>query len=287
MDARVAPCAPDLAERVLEAFGLSRPPEPDAAGLDDLYGRWCTHVPFDNVQKRLYFAAGEEGPLPGSRPGELLETWLRHGTGGTCWAASEALASLLTAVGFSARRAAGTMLASPDARGPNHGTVVVELEGRDLLVDPSMLHQAPMPLDGSPVEGTVAIVGVRRQDGKPHIDWRPLHRPAGMPCRIDAVSVDATTFAGRHEATRAWSPFNHALSVRLNRAGSVVGFAMGEHVVMEAGGDVHTRRVEGDERVRVLVEELGMSEEVATRLPPDEPTPPPPGARAAGAAPPR
>jgi hypothetical protein len=42
--------------------------------------------------------------------------------------------------------------------------------------------------------------------------------------------------------------------------------------------------LEGDDRLRVFVDELGMCEEIVQRLPPDRPTPPPPWSRTAQAA---
>jgi hypothetical protein len=44
---------------------------------------------------------------------------------------------------------------------------------------------------------------------------------------------------------------------------------------------VDQRRLSEDARKRVLIDELGISEEIVEHLPPDTPTPPPPWSRTA------
>ena len=48
----------------------------------------------------------------------------------------------------------------------------------------------------------------------------------------------------------------------------------GQRVELNSAGVVR-RHLEGDDRIRLLVDELGMTEEIVQRLPPDTPTPPP------------
>src|SRR5437016_1857535 len=77
---------------------------------------------------------------------------------------------------------------------PNHGTVVVELDRQRFLVDASILHGEPLPL--SEVEPTRIShpawgVDSRKQDGKWHIRWRPLHTPSGIDCRIERLGASA------------------------------------------------------------------------------------------------
>jgi N-hydroxyarylamine O-acetyltransferase len=65
--------------------------------------------------------------------------------------------------------------------------------------------------------------------------------------------------------------------------GTVVGLAFGRRVEIDGVGRVSERPVAHAERMRVLVDELGFSEEFAEALPADQPTPPPPGSRTAAA----
>jgi N-hydroxyarylamine O-acetyltransferase len=274
----IAPCPPDLTEQVLERLGFSRAPEPDAAGLSAAYRRWCEKVPFDNVLKRRFLSTGAAGPLPGSSPDEFFRQWLAHGVGGTCWAGANALGSLLTALGFSARRAVATMLPVPHLTDPNHGLIVVDLEDGPELVDASILHGVPIPLNEPAPPGVIGDARLRRDaDGTTYLDWRPLHRPSGMPCRIDTIGVDDREFDDRHEMTRVWSFFNYALYVRVLRGHTSVGFAAGRRVEIGSDGSVRATPLEAEERDRFLVREVGMSEEIVDGLPGDDPIPPPPG----------
>jgi N-hydroxyarylamine O-acetyltransferase len=138
--------AEPLVEQVLQKLGFRDRPTNDLAGLEDTFGRWCRKVPFDNIQKRLALAADAPGPLPGNTAEDILWSWLAYGTGGTCWATSHGLHDLLQALGFDVVRATGTMLSSPDARGPNHGTIVARIDGEQYIVDGSMLTDRPIPL---------------------------------------------------------------------------------------------------------------------------------------------
>jgi N-hydroxyarylamine O-acetyltransferase len=67
-------------------LGLSAHPAPTFGGLQTLYAAWCRKVPFDNVRKLIHLRRQDSSPLPGNNVGDFFEAWLRHGTGGTCWA---------------------------------------------------------------------------------------------------------------------------------------------------------------------------------------------------------
>jgi len=271
--------APQLVEEVLQKLGLLAPPEPDLGGLEDLYGRWCRKVPFDNIQKRLFLAAGCDGPLPGDTAEGFFRSWLAYGTGGTCWAASHGLHDILHAVGFQVSRAACTMLRSPTVQGPNHGTVIVTLDGRRYVVDGAMLTDRPLPLqegDAGPGEHPAAQAPVEKRAGQWHVGWRPLHFPDGMLCRFDAFDVSEDAFHRYHEGTRAWSPFNYSVYARINTPDRVIGVSYGQRVTLGPDGEAVREGIGPDERIRFLVEDLGMAEAIVASLPGDEPLPPPP-----------
>lgn len=276
---RSAAIAPDLVERVLERLGFAKAPDPDRAGLATLYGAWCERIPFDNVRKRLHVAAGDPGPLPGDEPAGFFEAWLAYGAGGTCWAGNGALCALLETLGFRAVRGVATMLALPHIP-PNHGTVVVDLDGRRFLVDASILFGEPLALPDAATPATAIDhpawgVRARSEAGKPFVRWRALHRD-DLDCRVDVLAADAAEFRVRHEATRAWSPFNYSISARRNRDGGVIGVALGQRGEIAPDGRLSVRPFEPGERTAFLVEALGIAESLAAALPPDEALPPPP-----------
>lgn len=271
--------APALHERVLERLGLNRHPAPDRAGLGTLYSAWCARVPMDNLRKLVHLRAEDRGPLPGDTPEDFFEGWLEHGTGGTCWAVHGALTALLEASGFAARRGIGTMLVAPDLP-PNHGLTSVRLERETLLVDGCILHGEPLLLDPAretAVEHPAWGVRARPAGGKWVVRWRSPFAPDGFDCRIDSLAADAPAFAALHETTRAWSPFNFELFVRVHRDGGVLGAARGNRIRFAPDGDVIQEPLASAERQRFLVEEVGISEAFAARVPEDVPMPPPPG----------
>jgi N-hydroxyarylamine O-acetyltransferase len=274
---------PDLLERVLASLGFARAPAPDLAGLKELYGAWCRRVPFDNVRKLIHLARKSPQVLPGDTAEDFFAAWLKFRTGGTCWAANGALCSLLSSLGFAARRGIGTMMVAPDAP-PNHGTVIVDVDPASYLVDASILYVEPLRLD----DGRTTTIdhpswGVRAtpQNGLWHVHWRPFHAPDGIDCRIDHMAATRAEFHEQHEKTRGWSPFNFELHARGDRNGRVLGIARGERLEFETQGTVRHERLRGADRKRVLVDELGISEEIVDQLPADVPTPPPPGSRTA------
>ena len=263
----------DLVEQVLQKMGFSRPPNIDFDGLSAVYGRWCRKVPFDNIQKRLFYAGPAEGPVPGHNSTDFFQKWLTYGTGGTCWANSHAMHDLLAALGFDVVRCAGTMLSSPDAVGPTHGTVIATLDHRRYLVDGSMLTEKPVPVeDGITLEPRhpAERIRVEHRESCWHVFWHSAHRPDGIWCRIERIDVPLADFNQYHERTRTSSRFNFSLYVRLNQPSNTTTIAFGERVVI--GSDEHLSRttLSDEERTQSLVEDFGIVEELAARLPADE-----------------
>ena len=277
----------NMIEPILAKLGFSQRPEPTPDSLRDLYSRWGRKVPFDNVRKLIHMRSGTAGPLPGSTPEDFFTAWLTHGTGGTCWAGSGALHSLLTALGFHARRGIATMLAAPDLP-PNHGTLMVTFGSQRYLVDTSILHDEPILLDDTDSVVTHPAWGVRAflRNGQWHINWRPLHKTDGFECRVERFGATADEYNKLYAATRSWSPFNYQVSARVNQTDSVTGLGFGQAVTLHRDGSVTNAPATHQERMRILVEEIGLSGEIVSQLPEDIPTPPPPGSQSAQNPPP-
>jgi N-hydroxyarylamine O-acetyltransferase len=276
----------ELLERVLDGLGLAGIPAADLAGLRAVYGAWCRRVPFDNIRKLIHVRSEASGALPGDSAEDFFSAWLKYRTGGTCWAGNGALCTLLATLGFAARRGVATMMVAPDIP-PNHGTVIVEIEGAPYVVDASILHVEPLRL----TSGQVTTIehsawGVRAAEHGTlwHIEWRPIHTPGRIECRIDQLAATRAEFHERYAKTRAWSPFNYELHARRVVGDSMVGVAHGQRIEFNASGAHLQRRLHAEERNRVLIDELGLNEEIVAQLPPDIPTPPPPWSRTAQAA---
>ncbi|HEY5753914.1 MAG TPA: arylamine N-acetyltransferase [Chthoniobacterales bacterium] len=267
-----------LLEHTLARLGFSRRPEPGGDGLRAIYDSWCRRVPFDNVRKLIHVRTGHSEVLPGNTAEDFFEAWLKFGTGGTCWSGAGACQKLLQTLGFDAVRGVGTMLVAPNLP-PNHGTVLVTLDDARYLVDCSILHGEPLLLHESAetcVDHPAWGVRCTRHEGRWHIAWRPLHKPDGFDCRLERFGAKHTEFVSFYGKTRLWSPFNYELSVRINRRDSVIGAGFGKAVTLHPDGSVSSQPVSMQERNRLLIEEIGISEEIVRFLPADTPTPPPP-----------
>jgi N-hydroxyarylamine O-acetyltransferase len=268
-----------LVDAVLERLGLDRP-SPDRACLGAVYAAWCAAVPFDNVLKLTHVRAGLAGPLPGSTRDDFFDAWLEHGVGGTCWAGNGALYELLAALGFETSRVIATMLPSPDVVGPNHGSVVVALGGERWIVDASILSGEPIRIpEPSEPAGAGPLPRFEWLDGSPSVVWRTPNAPDGFPCRFDRVGADDAECDALHRRTAEWSPFNYELNVRLLRGGTSIGIASGQRFEIDGDGSVSNSILDRAARVQFLVEEVGISEELARRVPDDLPVPPRPKGR--------
>src|SRR6185437_12447986 len=274
----------ELVERVLTRLGFTQRPEPTLENLRRLYAAWCQRVPFDNVRKLIHLRAGNTGLLPGSTAPDFFEAWLKYGTGGTCWAGAGACQALWQSLGFFAERGLATMMAAPNLP-PNHGTVRVRFGDDHYLTDCSILHGEPLPLNGSAEEVRIAnpAWGLRasQREGKWHLLWRPLHKVDGLECRLESFGLSATDYQERYEQTRGWGPFNFEVYARRNQPDRVTGIAFGKAIVFKPDGGVENRPISDAERRQFLIQEIGLSEEIVSKLRPDQPTTPPPGTKTA------
>jgi hypothetical protein len=109
--------------------------------------------------------------------------------------------------------------------------------------------------------------------------WRALHKPDGLECRYEWFGAQSSELRDFYEGTRGWSPFNYELTARVNRGEEVIGVSFGKAVTLHDNGEVTQTPVPHEERMRLLLEQFGMSEEIVSQIPEDVPTPPPPGSR--------
>ena len=263
------PMRQDLVGAVLMRLGVERPSR-DVAGLRSVYAAWCGSVPFDNTLKLMHTAEALPGPLPGSTADGFFDMWLEHGTGGTCWAGNGALYDLLAALGFDVQRAIATMLSAPPDKGPNHGSVIVTIDGGQWIADASILSGEPIRILGPESDnGAGPLPRFEWLADKPAVIWRSLSAPDGFPCRIDRIGADWDEWDRLHQRTAAWGPFNYQLNARLLRGNESFGAAQGQRFVFQPDGTLDVSPLEGEERTRFLIEDLGISEEIAGSVPRD------------------
>jgi N-hydroxyarylamine O-acetyltransferase len=253
----------DLAGRVLEHLGFQHPPPLDLVGLSELYRAWCMRVPFDNTRKMIALRTKADGPLPGAHEEDFLERWLADGTGGTCWPSSNALYAVLRSAGFDARRVIASMR---DVGVLNHASVKVFIEGRDWLVDSSMLLNAPLPLGPGVFVGDDPVwpAEVEASNGSHVVWWHAPPVVEYLPCRLLMDPAPFHEYLDGYERSRERSPFNHRLYARRNRPGELVILVGRTRYVRRSAG-VTARDLDAGELKQSLREEIGLSAEVIDR----------------------
>jgi N-hydroxyarylamine O-acetyltransferase len=276
---------PQLRARLLERLGLSAVPSLDIDGLTATYGAWCRSVPFSNLTKLIALRSQpREQPLPGIDAVEFLERYLIHGVGGTCWTSSNALYTLLAAIGFDARRVAGSMR---DNGRVSHASVKVRFGESDWLVDSSMLTNIPLPLgeDTFVSSDPVFSAEVEAVDGT-HVIWTDLPPNATyLPCRLLVDPAEHSFYVERWEASRERSPFNERAYARTNLGGDMLVLSANTRIRKSAGG-VETAELTPQQLCESLRDEFGVSGEYvdawrkcgaleATFQPATTPPPPP------------
>ncbi|MHC4302981.1 MAG: arylamine N-acetyltransferase [Planctomycetota bacterium] len=271
--------APRVIERVLEQLGLHERPTVDLAGLNTVYAAWCGSIPFDNVQKRIWFSGDRTTPVTGGDPTEFFANWLAHGTGGTCWPTSGAMYALLKSLGFPARRIAGAMIHTGE-RNPEdagHGSVLVALDGVDYLVDASILAFEVLPVVAAQRarsgRGIHAIEAVPTETGF-DVLWRSgrdRETPVTFRTQPQFDPVDHRFFLEGYERSKTSSPFNRALYSCRRSADSIVSLVRYTMITVAADDTTTVNDIDEARRKDVLVDVFGFSPEIAEALPPDEP----------------
>ena len=269
----------DLVERVLTKLDFSDYPSVDLEGLNSLYAAVSGNISNDNIQKRIWFAGDQMRPVTGGEPVEFLENWLRHGTAGTCFPNNGGFCSLLRTIGFDARRIAGSLGMGGDDEQANHGSVLVQLDGVDYLADAQLSSFNALPLvPGEPASTGEGIHAchARPVDGAFDISFCPgPQRDQPLVFRTDPNydPVDHHFFLCNYKLSaapeRQRSPFNDALFISRHFPDSILIVGRMNKIIIAADDTVTKTELSGAERKKVLIEELGISEEAANDLPPD------------------
>lgn len=266
---------PQLVERVLAKLGLRQRPALDLTGLNTLYAAFSERVPFDNVRKRIWFAGSRETPLPGGDPTDFFESWLRHGTGGTCWPINGGMYALARALGFDARRIVGSVVVEGYPQGANHGSVLVKVDGIDYVVDAWLASFKVLPLLpgklSSTGEGIHDIRAVPRNGGFEILSYTGWNREQPLPFRPEPEydPIHDSFFLGRYDRTRSVGFFNDSLFICRHFRDSILTVGRSNKVLVDADGNLTKTALNESERRAVLVEEFGLSEEIVKSIPPD------------------
>lgn len=270
----------EILERILSKLDLADRPALDLVGLNRLYAAFSGNVPNDNIQKRIWLTGDQKKPVTGGDPIEFFENWLAHGTGGTCFPANGGLCALLRVLGFNANRISGSVIMEGIDPDGNHGSVLVTLEGVDYLADAQLGAFTALPL----VPGEPSSTGDRIHDiravpvaGGFEVQWYPgsnRQDPVTMCPDLENGPVDhgyfLTHYAMSASREHRRSPFNEALFISRHFPDSILIVGRGSRIKILSDNTVTKAEITEAERNRVLIEELGISEEAADAIPPDE-----------------
>jgi arylamine N-acetyltransferase len=214
-------------------------------------------VPFDNTAKLIAIGSAAPGLLPGIDATDFFERYLEHGVGGTCWPSSNALFELLYALGFDARRAAGSMR---DTGIVSHGTVKVRIAGNDWLADSSILSNVPLPLTSEPfvADDPVFSAAVEIHDGHHVVWWDAPPNVDSIPCRMLEDDVPHDFYVERFEASRARSPFNERIYGRRNTGGAMLIVTGNRRLVNSING-LESDYLNESQLAESLRDEIGLS----------------------------
>jgi N-hydroxyarylamine O-acetyltransferase len=198
-----------------------------------------------------------DAPLPGATAEDFFQHWLDHGTGGTCWTSSNALFELFHACGFAARRIVGAMR---DLGIANHGSVIVALDGRQWLVDSSILTNRPLPLPAANWNNADPVWPTEVEpNAGTHVIW--THNPPHdeyLPCRLLDEPADHASHVGYYEGSRERSPFNQRLYARRNYPGKLVVLAGPMRFVRTRDGIVR-EQLSAEQLTAALRDDIGIS----------------------------
>ena len=155
----LGPLHEDLVERYLRALGVPRR-EPSAEALAELVAAHVMRVPFENISK-LYRKnrLGLTG-LPGIE--RFLEGIEQYHFGGTCYSNNFHFYTLLASLGYGVKLC-GADMSNPDV----HMVIMVEVDGREYLVDGGYAAPFLSPLPRDLAEDYVIALGRDRYVLKP------------------------------------------------------------------------------------------------------------------------
>lgn len=275
----------EILMRILTKLDLAERPECSRVGLNRVYAAYCGHVPRDNIQKRIWLTGNQTTPVTGGDPVEFFENWLAHGTGGTCFATSGGLCALLRVLGFDAKRATGCVIREGIEYDRNHASVIARVDGADFLVDPQQASFAALPIiPGQPSSAGNGIHATRAVPVPGGFELQSFpgsnrQEPLRIRFYLENCVVDHAFFFEKYALSTVReldrSPFNDTLIVSRRFPGSLVIVGRGNRIEVSADNTVTKAEISIDERNRILVEELGISEEITKAIPPDDVDGPP------------
>jgi arylamine N-acetyltransferase len=219
-------------EEILEALDLPRA-GPGLGYLRSVFARFNERVPFETASKIVRNAEVAKLRDKPRRPPVFWADHLARGTGGTCYARAAAFEALLAGLGFSCRAVLGRVESDFD-----HAALLVAADGREWIADAGFPLPAILPCREGETESALGSLRVQATDRGWRVDFLEgvPEGPRGLELFREEVSMEE--FSRHWAATfRPGSKFLESVSLRIQRPGRVVSFALGEIRV----DDLHSR----------------------------------------------
>jgi arylamine N-acetyltransferase len=183
--------------------------------------------------------------------------------------------ALARALGYRARRIAGSVIIPNYPVGANHGSVLVNLDGVEYIFDLVLGGFKVLPLvsgrSASAETGMHNVQVVPLESGAFELAFRLGFAPAPLPFRTEPEHdpVDHAFFLARYNNANRVGFFNDTLLISRRFANSIVTVGRGKKIVVTPDGASNITELSADQRKEVLVQELGLSPEVVSMIPPD------------------
>jgi arylamine N-acetyltransferase len=182
---------------------------------------------------------------------------------------------LARAIGFSARRTAGSVIVPNYPAGANHGSVLVTLDGFDYVFDLTFGSFKVLPL--VPGQSASTETGIHNLRATPldgggfelffHLGWSTEPLPFRPEPEHD--QVDHAFFLTHYVRANRVGFFNDTLLISRRFPDSIVTIGRGRKLVVSADGVLTKTDLTIAQRDETLIQELGLSEEVVASIPPD------------------
>jgi arylamine N-acetyltransferase len=253
---------PEVLTRFLTRFGIA--PTLDRDILISRITNAFREVPYENLTKILKADAVISATSAMRYPDELIGDFLRWGTGGTCFSLTAAIVAVFDAVGIEVY----PILADRHYGADTHcGLILVQPDGRILLLDPGYLLFAPLAV---PYDQTVSI-----ETGHNRIELVPLcggtkielytivknNRKYRLVFKVCPVSDDA--FGRAWERSFAFEMMTYPIITR--QANGCHQYLQG-NVLAERDAN-RTRRtiLTPDKQIEFITRSLGIHHDIVTR----------------------
>jgi hypothetical protein len=257
-------------DEILESLDLSRA-EPGAGFLAALFSRFNASVPFESASKILRNAEIAEEAAKPRTPDIFWADHLRYGTGGTCFARTDAFAALLAGLGFRSRRVLGRVVRHGD-----HAALLVETAEGESIVDVGFPLPAVLPAGAGTFATPMGELAVTRESDGFRVAFREGVPEGPRSLEISQASVGDEPFTQLWRRTfRPGARFLRGVRLRRDLQNRVLSFSAGEIRV----DDLHSRLrlPAGDASAARLADVFGIDAEILSRALVVAPIPSAPG----------